>query len=424
MDLKSIDVQGWLDWFAANKEAFEAIDVILGIILAALIYPLFMTVKWLFNRQRPSEEKDASPTNNSETNIKNNGDGNAAGRDIHVTHNYSNPSDLDRYIQSIERQLSGLQDRLERANADKGALSSENRVLLDRINELKAKLAKAATEFEQAQKRVADMEQSFAAYSNTIDPEQLEQARRMLRDFDFDGAEKIFRRIVEANELNIQQSASAEFGLGQIAEERVDWRAAYHHYKRAYDFDNDNRQYADAYAKIAWRMGRYPEAVQIRETALQQVRDAGQQGTENHAKALNNLAGLYHAQGDYARAKPLYEQALSIRRRVLGNDHPDTAGSLNNLTSLYKTRGDFARAKPMYDEALSIYRRVFGNDHPDTASSLNNLAKLYSDQGRYTDAEPLLKEAVEIIERTLGAEHPTTKLVRENYERVLAEMKE
>ena len=218
--------------------------LVAGAALMAIVGSVSMKVKSLCNWIRPSEEKDAPPTNNSETNINNNGDGNAAGRDIHETHYHSNPSDLDRYIQSIESQQYGLQDRLERANADKGALSSENRILLDRMNELKSKLANAATEFEQAEKRVADMEQRLAAYSNTIDPEQLEQARRMLRDFDFDGAEKIFRGIVEANELTIRQSASAEFGLGQIAEERVNWHAAYHHYKRAYDFDNDNPQYA------------------------------------------------------------------------------------------------------------------------------------------------------------------------------------
>ena len=33
-------------------------------------------------------------------------------------------------------------------------------------------------------------------------------------------------------------------------------------------------------------------------------------------------------------------------------------------------------------------------------------------------------EAVEIMERVLGAEHPNTKIVRKNYEVLLAEMKE
>jgi hypothetical protein len=35
--------------------------------------------------------------------------------------------------------------------------------------------------------------------------------------------------------------------------------------------------------------------------------------------------------GNYVAAEPLYRQALQIRRRVLGEEHPDFATSLNNL---------------------------------------------------------------------------------------------
>ena len=41
----------------------------------------------------------------------------------------------------------------------------------------------------------------------------------------------------------------------------------------------------------------------------------------------------------YDDAEPLYDEALSITRRVLGADHPDTRGSLNNLAGLYMRKG-------------------------------------------------------------------------------------
>jgi hypothetical protein len=50
--------------------------------------------------------------------------------------------------------------------------------------------------------------------------------------------------------------------------------------------------------------------------------------------SLNNLAVLTQAQGDLARAQPLFERALAIREKVLGPDHPDTARSLDNLAVL------------------------------------------------------------------------------------------
>ena len=42
---------------------------------------------------------------------------------------------------------------------------------------------------------------------------------------------------------------------------------------------------------------------------------------KNHpdvAFSLNNLAGLYHAAGEYAKALPLYERSLRIREAKLG----------------------------------------------------------------------------------------------------------
>jgi hypothetical protein len=39
--------------------------------------------------------------------------------------------------------------------------------------------------------------------------------------------------------------------------------------------------------------------------------------------------------GNYTAAEPLYKEALAIRKKVLGENHPDYARSLNNLASLY-----------------------------------------------------------------------------------------
>ena len=104
-----------------------------------------------------------------------------------------------------------------------------------------------------------------------------------------------------------------------------------------------------------------------------------------------------------------------------GNEY---AAALNNLGMIYDNIGRYSDAEPLLEEALLIRRRVLGADHPDTAESLNNLAELYRVQGRYAEAAPLFKEAVEIMERVLRVEHPNTKFARGNYEGLLAEMKE
>ena len=85
------------------------------------------------------------------------------------------------------------------------------------------------------------------------------------------------------------------------------------------------------------------------------------------ARSLNNMGFLLQAMGDYAAARPYYEHALDIRRKVLGEEHPDTAHSLNNMGSLLQAMGDYAAARPYYERALDIRRKVLGEQHPDTA---------------------------------------------------------
>ena len=59
----------------------------------------------------------------------------------------------------------------------------------------------------------------------------------------------------------------------------------------------------------------------------------------DYATSLNNLALLLDSQGDYAGARPLYEQALAIRKEVLGERHPLYATSLSNLASVLWRNG-------------------------------------------------------------------------------------
>ncbi|OUL28469.1 tetratricopeptide repeat protein, partial [Nostoc sp. 106C] len=81
---------------------------------------------------------------------------------------------------------------------------------------------------------------------------------------------------------------------------------------------------------------------------------------------------------------------------------------------LYDSQGRYSEAEPLYLQALSLKRRLLGEEHPSVATSLNNLAGLYDSQGRYSEAEPLYLQALGIRERQLGVNHPKTVNVREN----------
>jgi tetratricopeptide (TPR) repeat protein len=143
----------------------------------------------------------------------------------------------------------------------------------------------------------------------------------------------------------------------------------------------------------------YQQALAIREKTL---------GPEHPdlAQSLNNLAGLYATQGRYIKAEPLYQRALAIREKALGPEDRDVAWSLNDLGVLYYSQDQYGKAEPLLQRALAIWETALGPDHRDVATCLSNLAGLYAIQGQYTKAEPLYQRALAIREKALAPEDP------------------
>ena len=88
------------------------------------------------------------------------------------------------------------------------------------------------------------------------------------------------------------------------------------------------------------------------------------------------------------------------------------------MALLYYSQGKYNEAELLYQQALALRQKLLGNDHPDVASSLNNLALLYYSQGKYKEAEPLYQQALNILEQRLGVDYPHTIIVRGNLERL------
>jgi tetratricopeptide (TPR) repeat protein len=154
------------------------------------------------------------------------------------------------------------------------------------------------------------------------------------------------------------------------------------------------------------KAGKLAEAVKAQERLVEKVKQLfGAQHTST-AVQINNLAVLYQAVGDYAKAEPLYQCSLKIREARLGKDHPDVALALNNLARLYHRMGQYAKAEPLYQRSLKIDEARLGKDHPDVATDLNDLARLYEDMGQYGRAEPLYLRSLKIREARLGKDHP------------------
>lgn len=129
------------------------------------------------------------------------------------------------------------------------------------------------------------------------------------------------------------------------------------------------------------------DALAIREKTLGQDHPAV-------AATLNNLAVLYGKRGKYKDAEPLCKRALEIREQVLGRDHPDVAKQLNNLALLCQNQCKYEEVELYYQRALEIYEHKLGPDDPNVAKTGNNLASCYLKQGKYKEAEVLYKQVL------------------------------
>src|SRR5262249_42401630 len=123
---------------------------------------------------------------------------------------------------------------------------------------------------------------------------------------------------------------------------------------------------------------------------------------------LTRAGSYFRGRAAYSQAAALMRDALAIREKSLGPEHPDTATSLGNLGGVLHDQGDLAGARPVIERALAIFEKARGPEHPTTATSLNNLALLLTDQGDFAGARPLFERALVIREKVLGPEHPDT----------------
>jgi eukaryotic-like serine/threonine-protein kinase len=155
-------------------------------------------------------------------------------------------------------------------------------------------------------------------------------------------------------------------------------------------------------------LGLYPEARTQLEQALELRRRV--LGPENPAtlQTMNQLGSAAELQGKYPEAEALFGQALKIQRQTLGAEHPDTLSSMNNLGLLYDNRGKYGEAEALLSQTLEIERRVLGREDPRTVNTMNNLARVYHAQGKNPQAIELFGQTVEIERRVLGPEHPDT----------------
>lgn len=128
-------------------------------------------------------------------------------------------------------------------------------------------------------------------------------------------------------------------------------------------------------AKICRQSGRYKEAEKLLNEYLsyrfQKVRKA-----DVYSAAAHYQLGLVYLETDKLdEAQTHLSSALGVRKQYFGK-HARTAMSLDSMGHLNQKMGNYKRAREYFNQALAMRKEVLGAVHPDSIESENDLAAL------------------------------------------------
>ncbi|MEL6660935.1 MAG: tetratricopeptide repeat protein, partial [Bacteroidota bacterium] len=167
-------------------------------------------------------------------------------------------------------------------------------------------------------------------------------------------------------------------------------------------------------ASVYRHLGRYDEAAELLQQALQSDLNNFGQDHPNVARRQSNLALVYMDLGRYGEATELLEQVLQADLTHFGQDHPNVARRQSNLALVYKSLGRYEEAAELLEQALQYAIIHFGQDHPSVAIRQSNLASVYQDLGRYAEAAELLEQALQSAITHFGQDHPDVAVRQSN----------
>jgi len=119
---------------------------------------------------------------------------------------------------------------------------------------------------------------------------------------------------------------------------------------------------------------------------------------------LNNIGAVRGLMGDHAASLLAQQQAVGLKEKALGRDHPDVGISEGNMAVELISLGRNQEALAHADRAVALIETGLGASHPELATQLNNRGETLAALGRQREARHSFERARVIWERELGLE--------------------
>lgn len=132
--------------------------------------------------------------------------------------------------------------------------------------------------------------------------------------------------------------------------------------------------------------------------------DAGLLSDQPRTRAalLHTIGVVYSNLGLYDESDRLLREALALRRKVLGDDHPDAIETLGQLASEKLAARSFEEAEALYRQALDLELSRPERDEIRIARTRVGLANSLQGVGKLDEARDLNEQALAVLVPALG----------------------
>jgi tetratricopeptide (TPR) repeat protein len=239
----------------------------------------------------------------------------------------------------------------------------------------------------------------------------LSHAQTLMQEGDFDEAEEHLRAMMDRATV---QSLQAMAALGQLKLAVGDALGSLPFLLNAVDaFDALGETKTRRTAHIVSNLGvafdrleRYEDAEVAARRALAIFEELHGENHREVAIALNNLAGVVHAQGRREDELALRRRESAIWRVVAPPEDPMRMQSLSAFAWNLTAAGLAEEARPLYDELIPLQTQELGEDHLVVAETRVNKGWCLQQLGEYEAARAEYEISLAAFEGQLGLEHP------------------
>tara|TARA_B100001248_G_scaffold94638_1_gene70231 strand:+ start:4148 stop:6460 length:2313 start_codon:yes stop_codon:yes gene_type:complete len=120
-------------------------------------------------------------------------------------------------------------------------------------------------------------------------------------------------------------------------------------------------------------------------------------------EAMNEIAMVHEALGNYLEAEPMLVQMLEQRSRELGSDHVDVIDAQIDLATVFRRIGKFEQAEDRCTETLSLLsEQNRTQEDPLMLKCKTELSKIYIAREKISQAESLIRNVFELSRLHIG----------------------